>query len=111
MLVSHIVLDCCCSVLVSAAGACTGTSCTIQLPFILGGHHVKCWLQDPLSCALYCSKLLLLQEFAAEKELCWDLCMALGLCRRHSALAQALAKATLSERHSPMEWRASAQVG
>ena len=57
------------------------------------------------------SKLPLLQEFAAEKELCWDLCMALGLCRRHSALAQALAKATLSERHSPMEWQASAQVG
>ena len=69
----------------------------------------QCWLPGLLLCALY--KLSLLQEFAAEKELCWDLCMALGLCRRHSALAQALATATLSERHSPMEWQAGAQVG
>ena len=58
----------------------------------------------------YPEMLSSLQEFAAEKELCWDLCMALGLCRRHSALAQAPAKATLSERHSPMEWQASAEV-
>ncbi|KAK9804267.1 hypothetical protein WJX72_004067 [[Myrmecia] bisecta] len=50
------------------------------------------------------------QEFAANRALCWHLCLALGLGRQHRYLAHALSKASLSQRTHPLEWRTQAQA-
>lgn len=51
-----------------------------------------------------------LQEFASERELCWHLCITLGLARQHERLAEALAQTGISEKSQPSEYRAQAQV-
>lgn len=50
------------------------------------------------------------QEFASERELCWHLCMALGLADQHKRLAEALAQANINETQHPTECRAQTQV-
>lgn len=51
-----------------------------------------------------------LQEFASERELCWHLCITLGLARQHERLAEALAQTGINEKSQPSEYRAQAQV-
>lgn len=51
-----------------------------------------------------------LQEFASEHELCWHLCITLGLARQHERLAEALAQTGINEKSQPSEYRAQAQV-
>ena len=50
------------------------------------------------------------QEFATERELCWHLCMTLGLAKQHGRLAKALAETGIDEKQQPLEYRAQAQV-
>ena len=50
------------------------------------------------------------QEFGTERELCWHLCMAMGLAKQHERLAQALAQTGINEKQHPSEYRAQAQV-
>ena len=50
------------------------------------------------------------QEFATERELCWHLCIAMGLTRQHERLAQALAQTGIDEKNQPSEYRGQAQV-
>ena len=50
------------------------------------------------------------QEFATERELCWHLCMTMGLAKQHERLAQALAQTGINEKQHPSEYRAQAQV-
>ncbi|KAA6422731.1 MAG: hypothetical protein FRX49_07266 [Trebouxia sp. A1-2] len=49
-------------------------------------------------------------EFATERELCWHLCMTLGLAKQHERLAKALAETGINEKQQPLEYRAQAQA-
>ncbi len=53
---------------------------------------------------------VVLQDFATERELCWHLCMTLGLAKQHERLAKALAETGINEKQQPLEYRAQAQV-
>lgn len=57
-----------------------------------------------------CHAYFALQEFATERELCWHLCITLGLAKQHARLAQALSQAGIDEKNQPSEYRAKAQV-
>lgn len=50
------------------------------------------------------------QEFASERELCWHLCITMGLAGQHERLAQALGQTGIDPAKQPKEWRAQAQV-
>lgn len=50
------------------------------------------------------------QEFATERELCWHLCITLGLAKQHERLAHALSQTGINEKNQPSEYRAKAQV-
>ena len=52
----------------------------------------------------------MVQEFASERELCWHLCVTLGLAKQYERLAQALAQTGINEQDQPSEYRAQAQA-
>jgi len=66
--------------------------------------HIQLWQWQNLNFAV------VRQEFATERELCWHLCMTLGLAKQHERLAKALAETGINEKQQPLEYRAQAQV-
>ncbi|KAL3145534.1 hypothetical protein ABBQ32_003359 [Trebouxia sp. C0010 RCD-2024] len=50
------------------------------------------------------------EEFATERELCWHLCITLGLAKQHERLAHALSQTGINEKNQPSEYRAKAQA-
>ena len=51
-----------------------------------------------------------MQECATERELCWHLCMTMGLAKQYERLAQALGQTCINEKSHPLECRAQAEV-
>ncbi|DBB12255.1 hypothetical protein WJX82_010413 [Trebouxia sp. C0006] len=66
-------------------------------------------LEEAVLCLLLCTQNHS-KEFATERELCWHLCMTLGLAKQNERLAKALAETGINEKQQPLEYRAQAQA-